>query len=169
MSSTSRDLRFSYDAFTSNPVVSGAREKAVGMAQSAREWLSPTIPDWRAPLSQLESLTTVMFNPLAAHPVYRSETMAKAMQLMQQQQQQSQRPNSSSISSGSSGKQIAWPSSAVLLQAEIPESSAPLSLFQGFSAAYPSFTHGTAKKQRHKRKKQSGTPKSSAQKAATSM
>lgn len=141
-----------------------ARDKAMGVAHAATSWFTPP-SDWTAPLSHLESLTTVMLNPLAAHPVYQSESLAKALQLMQQQQRQ----RSSSSSSSSNGNELvlhgttssAWPSSTELLKAEIPESHAPLSLFQGFAATYPSLAGASSissspsnKRSRHKRKKQ---------------
>ncbi|KAF7725664.1 Mitochondrial fission protein [Apophysomyces ossiformis] len=152
--STSTALRYPVTNlnFSSKDLVSVARDKAVGMAQSARDWLTPSFPDWRAPLSHLDSLTTVMFSPLAAHPVYRSESMAKALQLMQQQQMQRSATTTPSIGSELvlHGTQHVWPSSTALLKADIPESQAPLSLFQGFVAAYPSFSHAAPQKKQRK-------------------
>ncbi|KAI7887517.1 WD40 repeat-like protein [Lichtheimia hyalospora FSU 10163] len=145
----------------STAFLGNARDKAMGVAHAATSWFTPP-SDWSAPLSHLESLTTVMLNPLAAHPVYQSESLAKALQLMQQQQRQ----RSSSSSSSSNGNELvlhgttnsAWPSSTELLKAEIPESHAPLSLFQGFAATYPSLAGAPSspsnKRSRHKRKKQ---------------
>ncbi|KAI8148223.1 WD40-repeat-containing domain protein [Fennellomyces sp. T-0311] len=139
-----------------------ARDTAFGVAQAARDLLPTSFPDWTAPLSHLESLTTVMFSPLAAHPVYQSESLAKALQLMQQQQRQ----RTSTQSSGSElvlhGKSQAWPSSSELLKAEIPESSAPLSLFQGFAATYPELATPTqpqnsTKRSRRKKKHHGST------------
>lgn len=146
-------------------LVNSARNRAVGIANAARDWLHPpSFPDWFSSLSQIESLTTVMFSPLGGHPAYRSESLARALQLMQQQQQQRQR--SAQTSSGSdvvlhSGR-LALPPSSELLKAEIPESQAPLSLFQGFAAAYPSLTSPgspstSPKRSRHRRKKHGST------------
>ncbi|KAI8994587.1 hypothetical protein BDB01DRAFT_198710 [Pilobolus umbonatus] len=140
-------------------MMNAAKEKANFVVESARDWLKPTT-DW-ANISQLESLSTVMFSPLAAHPVYRSEAMVKALQLMQQQQQ---RPTTSLSTPSNNiiatrqdyvlqGNTYAWPSSKVLLQADIPETSSPVSLYQGFSSAYPSFTRTKSKKQKQKKKK----------------
>lgn len=156
------------NGYGSLALVGAARDRAFGMAQAAREWLSPSVfpADWTAPLSHLESLTTVMFSPLAAHPVYRSESLAKALHLMQQQQRQ----RSSSQASSSTGSEVVlrnaqrpWPSSAELLKADIPESSAPLSLFQGFAAAYPSLANSSSSsaptKPRSRRKKQNAAAK----------
>ena len=161
----------SFTSDYSTALVGTARDKAFGVAQAARDFLTPTtFPDWTAPLSHLESLTTVMFSPLAAHPVYQSESLAKALQLMQQQQRQ--RPSSSSSSSSGSSAELvlhgtlqhAWPSSSELLKAEIPESNAPLSLFQGFAATYPSLANPTPnthnKRSRNRRKKHGGSASS---------
>lgn len=153
----------------STALVNNARDTAFGLARSARDWLSPastSMPDWSAPLSHLESLTTVMFSPLAAHTVYRSDSLAKALQLMQQQQQQRQRSSTNGASSSSSSSsdlvlhRRAFPSSAELLKEDIPDSSAPLSLFQGFAAAYPTLTTnnpanaaGSPKRSRNRRRK----------------
>ncbi|KAG2218803.1 hypothetical protein INT45_005450 [Circinella minor] len=171
MSSTSSATTISgFSREYSTALVGTARDKAFGAAQAARDFLTPTtFPDWTAPLSHLESLTTVMFSPLAAHPVYQSESLAKALQLMQQQQRQ--RPSSSTSSSGSSAElvlhgtlQQAWPSSSELLKAEIPESNAPLSLFQGFAATYPSLANSTPntpnKRSRNRRRKHGGSASS---------
>ncbi|KAG0184039.1 hypothetical protein DFQ28_000250 [Apophysomyces sp. BC1034] len=171
--SNSSVLRYSVSNMGFGPMdfVSTARDQAVGMAQSARDWLAPSFPDWRAPLSHLDSLTTVMFSPLAAHPVYRSESMAKALQLMQQQQMQ----RSSTAPSVNSelvlhGSQHTWPSSTALLKADIPESHAPLSLFQGFVATYPSFSHTTpSKKSRNRRKRQPQTDKPKTEETSRSL
>ncbi|KAI9313606.1 WD40-repeat-containing domain protein [Dichotomocladium elegans] len=160
----------------STQLLGTARDKAVGLASAATAYLSPSsLPDWTAPLSHLESLTTVMLNPLAAHPVYQSESLARALQLMQQQQRSSRSSGSSSSGGGSgagsssNGNELVlrnettanqpWPSSAELLKVEIPESHAPLSLFQGFAATYPSLagapsSPGTPRKAKHRRKKQ---------------
>ncbi|KAI8095729.1 WD40-repeat-containing domain protein [Thamnidium elegans] len=145
---------------TTQTVVSAAKNKASSVVHSAREWLTPS-SEW-ASLPHLDSLSTVMFSPLAAHPVYRSESMVKALQLMQQQQQRQNTANSSTIISTPRadlvlhGKTYAWPSSNVLLQADIPESSSPVSLFQGFASAYPSLTKSSkpvSKRSRQKKKK----------------
>lgn len=151
----------SASAQNATAIVNTARNRAVGFANAARDWFHPpSFPDWFSSLSQIESLTTVMFSPLRGHPAYRSESLARALQLMQQQQHQRQR--STQTSSGSdvvlhSGRP-ALPSSSELLKAEIPESQAPLSLFQGFAAAYPSLAtpgspSSSPKKSRHRRKK----------------
>ncbi|KAK4521606.1 uncharacterized protein ATC70_004135 [Mucor velutinosus] len=141
-------------------VVAAAKDKANSVVHSARAWLTPST-EWTSSLTQLESLSTVMFSPLAAHPVYRSESMVKALQLMQQQQQRQQTPSSTNALAAPRdlvlhGKMYAWPSSAVLLQADIPETNNPVSLFQGFASAYPSLakTSRSPKKTRAKKKKQ---------------
>ncbi|ORZ25860.1 WD40-repeat-containing domain protein [Absidia repens] len=161
---------------SSETLVVAARDKAMDLANSARDWLQP---DWTmSPMTHFESLTTVMFSPLAAHPVYRSESMVKAIQLAQQQQRHRSSssaassptsPNnrggkaSSSASSelvlhygSSSGSTYAWPSSSILLKADIPEPTSSLSLFQGFATTYPSLTSrpSSPKKARQRRKKQ---------------
>ncbi|KAF1798325.1 WD40-repeat-containing domain protein [Mucor lusitanicus] len=141
-------------------VVAAAKDKANSVVHSARAWLTPST-EWTSSLTQLESLSTVMFSPLAAHPVYRSESMVKALQLMQQQQQRQQTPNSTNALAAPRdlvlhGKMYAWPSSAVLLQADIPETNNPVSLFQGFASAYPSLAKASRspKRNRAKKKKQ---------------
>lgn len=128
---------------TTQAVVSAAKAKASNVVHSAREWLTPS-SEWPS-FPHLDSLSTVMFSPLAAHPVYRSESMVKALQLMQQQQQRQNTGHPSTTLTTntrtdlvSHGKMYAWPSSAVLLQADIPDTSSPVSLFQGFASAYPS-------------------------------
>jgi division protein 1 len=150
-------------------VISAAKDKANSVVHSAREWLTPS-SEWTPSFSShLDSLSTVMFSPLAAHPVYRSESMVKALQLMQQQQ--SRQAGSSSGASSNAlisptiattrtdlilhGTTYAWPSSAVLLQADIPESSSPVSLFQGFASAYPSLAKASLspRRTRQRRKK----------------
>ncbi|KAI8968563.1 hypothetical protein BDF20DRAFT_802182, partial [Mycotypha africana] len=150
------------------------KEKAGEAVNSAKSWLSrPMSSDWTSSLTQLESLSRVMFSPLAAHPVYKSESMMKALQLMQQQQQRNSSDPSSSSSSTSvisralimkpskdyilQGKTYSWPSSTVLLQAEIPEQQhgPAVSLFQGFASTYPSLAKGSlirTKKRRRNRK-----------------
>ncbi|KAI8088765.1 WD40-repeat-containing domain protein [Halteromyces radiatus] len=154
---------------SSHTLVISARDKAIGLANSARDWLQP---DWSTPMAHFESLTTVMFSPLAAHPVYRSESMVKAMQVAQQQQRH--RASSSSTATSptspntarselvlhSSSTTYPWPSSSVLLKADIPESTCSLSLFQGFATTYPSLassksSSSSPKKSRNRRKKQS--------------
>lgn len=155
-------------AATTQAVVAAARDKANNAMNTAREWLTPS-SEWSS-FTQLESLSTVMFSPLAAHPVYRSESMVKALKLMQQQKQRhgSSSTNSPISSSNSElvlhGKMYAWPSSAVLLQADIPESSSPVSLFQGFAAAYPSLAKPSSArsspKRSRQRKKKAGSPNS---------
>ncbi|CAO3628526.1 unnamed protein product [Cunninghamella echinulata] len=114
-----------YDS--SQTIIDHARDKAVDMANTAKNWLQP---DWSTPMTHFESLTTVMFSPMAAHPVYRSESLVKAIQLAQQQQRH--RPTSSSstttvsditdlvLHSYGSSFTYPWPSSSVLLKAEIP-------------------------------------------------
>lgn len=142
-------------------VVSAARDKANSVVHSAREWLTPS-SEWTS-FPHLDSLSTVMFSPLAAHPVYRSESMVKALQLMQQQQARQNTnatPSSNMISTSRTdlvlhGKMYAWPSSTVLLEADIPESSS-VSLFQGFASAYPSLAKSTKtlpRKVKQRRKK----------------
>ncbi|CAO3634041.1 unnamed protein product [Cunninghamella blakesleeana] len=133
------------------------------MANTAKGWLQP---DWSTPITHFESLTTVMFSPMAAHPVYKSESLVKAIQLAQQQQRQrtpssSANNNTSDIhdlvlhSYGSTSSQYPWPSSSVLLKADIPESNSSLSLFQGFATTYPSLTvKKSSKKSKSKKKKQ---------------
>ena len=150
-------------------VVAAAKSKANNVVHSARAWLTPST-EWTSSLTQLESLSTVMFSPLAAHPVYRSESMVKALQLMQQQQQRQQTPNSSTALAAPRdlvlhGKMYAWPSSAVLLQADIPETNNPVSLFQGFASAYPSLakTSRSPRRTRAKKKKQPTDVKSNGQ------
>lgn len=146
---------------TTQAVVSAARDKANSVVHSAREWLTPS-SEWTT-FPHLDSLSTVMFSPLAAHPVYRSESMVKALQLMQQQQtrQNTTNPSSSMISTSRTdlvlhGKMYAWPSSTVLLQADIPEPST-VSLFQGFASAYPSLAKPikSSRKPRQRKKKSS--------------
>lgn len=144
-------------------LLSSAKDKANNVVHSAREWLTPSTES----LTQLESLSTVMFSPIAAHPVYRSEAMVKAIQLMQQQQQRSA-PNSNALITPPrdlvlQGKSYAWPSSSVLLQADIPESNHPVSLFQGFASTYPSLAKSssvkTSKRSRQRKKKQANEDK----------
>lgn len=147
-------------------VISAAKDKATSVVSSARDWLTPSYSEWTPLSSHLESLSTVMFSPLAAHPVYRSESMVKALQLMQQQQ--TRQAGSSSASSTSlittstfrtdlilHGTKYAWPSSTVLLEADIPEASSPVSLFQGFASAYPSLAKSSTspRRTRQRRKK----------------
>ncbi|EPB83385.1 hypothetical protein HMPREF1544_09860 [Mucor circinelloides 1006PhL] len=150
-------------------VVAAAKDKANSAVNSAKAWLTPST-EWTSSLTQLESLSTVMFSPLAAHPVYRSESMVKALQLMQQQQQRQQTPNSTNALAAPRdlvlhGKMYAWPSSAVLLQADIPETNNPVSLFQGFASAYPSLakTSRSPKRTRAKKKKQPADTKQNRQ------
>ncbi|CEP16454.1 hypothetical protein [Parasitella parasitica] len=150
-------------------VVAAAKHKANSMVHSARAWLTPS-GDWTTSLTQLESLSTVMFSPLAAHPVYKSESMVKALQLMQQQQQRQQTSNSSTALAAPRdlvlhGKMYAWPSSTVLLQADIPEANNPVTLFQGFASAYPSLakTSKSPKRTRAKKRKPSADVKSEGQ------
>lgn len=153
-------------AASTQAVVQAAKEKANNIALSAREWLTPST-EWTSSFTQLESLSTVMFSPLAAHPVYKSESMIKAIQLMQQQQQSQSSSNGTSTSTMMTmprgdlvfhGKAYAWPSSTVLLQADIPETNNSVSLFQGFASAYPSLAKSSSKsskRARTKKKKQS--------------
>lgn len=146
ITSTARATENKYTA-TTQAVVAAARDKATNVVSTAREWLTPST-EWSS-FTHLESLSTVMFSPLAAHPVYRSESMVKALQLMQQQQQRQTSNTTLSTSNRDlvlHGKTYAWPSSAVLLQADIPESSSPVSLFQGFASAYPSFAKSSSAK-----------------------
>jgi division protein 1 len=152
---------------TTQAVVAAARDKANNVVSTARQWLTPST-EWSS-FTHLESLSTVMFSPLAAHPVYRSESMVKALQLMQQQQQRqnpsTNSPTSTMISTSNTdlvlhGKAYAWPSSAVLLQADIPESSSPVSLFQGFASAYPSFAKSSSSAKSSPRRSRKGRKKS---------
>ncbi|KAL9537819.1 hypothetical protein MBANPS3_011431 [Mucor bainieri] len=156
------DTSGSSSAMDYTAVVAAAKDKASSVVHSARAWLTPS-SEWTSSLTQLESLSTVMFSPLAAHPVYRSESMVKALQLMQQQQQRQHTPNASNALAAPRdlvlhGKMYAWPSSAVLLQADIPETNNPVSLFQGFASAYPSLASSSSsrspKRNRAKKKKQ---------------
>ncbi|KAI8639623.1 hypothetical protein BD408DRAFT_260341 [Parasitella parasitica] len=147
-------------SFNYTSVVAAAKHKANSVVHSARVWLTPST-EWTSSLTQLESLSTVMFSPLAAHPVYKSESMVKALQLMQQQQQRQQTSNSSTVLAAPRdlvlhGKMYAWPSSTVLLQADIPETNNPVTLFQGFASAYPSLakTSKSPRKPRAKKKRQ---------------
>ncbi|ORX59430.1 WD40 repeat-like protein [Hesseltinella vesiculosa] len=147
---------------SSSEVMSSARDTAIGLASTAREWLQP---NWSAPAVHLESLATVMFSPLAAHPVYRSESMVKAIQLAQQQRQRSPSTGGqSSPKSPSCATDLVlhwdsqpWPSSATLLSADIPEPAPGLSLFQSFATTYPSLTdpstNASPKRSRNRRKK----------------
>jgi division protein 1 len=139
----------------SRTMVTTARDTATHVVHSAREWLTPSV-DWPS-LSNLESLSTVMFSPLAAHPVYRSESMMRALKLMQQHQPHQRPASSSSTDLVLHGTQYAWPSSTVLLEADIPETTCAVSLFQGFAATYPSLAK-SPKKSRQRRKKSSNTP-----------
>lgn len=100
--------------------------------------------------------------------------MVKALQLMQQQQQRQQTPNSTNALAAPRdlvlhGKMYAWPSSAVLLQADIPETNNPVSLFQGFASAYPSLakTSRSPKRTRAKKKKQPADTKQNRQTKGT--
>lgn len=138
---------------TTESLFNTAKDKAYTAIHTTRSWFTPSTESF----TQLESLSTVMFSPLAAHPVYRSETMVKAIKLMQQQQQRQTSSNNALISPPHDlvlqGKVYSWPSSAVLLQAEIPDQSSLVSLFQGFASTYPSLT---PKRSRQRKKKQSG-------------
>ncbi|CEI96267.1 hypothetical protein RMCBS344292_10433 [Rhizopus microsporus] len=160
MTEVSRQQRLDIKMLTSEYLSSAqtamdaAKQKARHMVNSARD-LIPNVS-----LPQVDALSTVMFSPLAAHPVYRSEKMMKAMQMMQQQQQRA------SSSSGTTtaiaprsdlilhGRTYAWPSSAALLEEEIPElNTPPVTLFQGFAATYPSLAKRSKKKSRQRKKK----------------
>jgi division protein 1 len=170
IASTNQHSTAGYAAST-HAVVQAAKDKASSVVHSARDWLTPST-EWTSSFTQLESLSTVMFSPLAAHPVYKSESMVKAIQLMQQQQHRQQSSAASSTSTMLTaprgdlvlhGKTYAWPSSTVLLQADIPETNNPVSLFQGFASAYPSLAKPSRspKRARQKKKKQpSDNPKS---------
>ncbi|CAO3581454.1 unnamed protein product [Absidia cylindrospora] len=182
--STSLDSNRTSHFGSSHTLVVAARDKAVDLANSARDWLKP---DWMGPMAHFDSLTTVMFSPLAGHPVYRSESMVKALQLAQQQQRHRQQTTSGTTTAtsptspnniksrsdrnstaselvlhrDSSSSTYPWPSSSVLLKADIPEPTSSLSLFQGFATTYPSLTSKSTsphKKSRHRRKKQQPTP-----------
>ncbi|KAI8329979.1 WD40-repeat-containing domain protein [Chlamydoabsidia padenii] len=120
------------------------RDKAMGLATIAHTWLHP--------VTHFESLTTVMFSPLAAHPVYRSESMVKAIHLAQQHQRPSL--GSELVLHVNTTSCHPWPSSSTLLEADIPEPTLPLSLFQGFATTYPSLTSKTLPRKSTQRKKQ---------------
>ncbi|KAG1137257.1 hypothetical protein G6F37_007470 [Rhizopus arrhizus] len=134
---------------TAQTAVAQVRQKANHMVTSAKS----LIPQVSVP--PLDALSTVMFSPLAAHPVYRSESMMRAMQIMQQQQRGGStstaiaRPRSDLVLHGTS---YAWPSSVALLEEEIPESNEPVSLFQGFAATYPSLAKPKKRSRQRKRK-----------------
>lgn len=134
---------------TAQTAVAQVRQKASHMVTSAKS-LMPQVS-----VPPLDALSTVMFSPLAAHPVYRSESMMRAMQIMQQQQRGSTtstaiaRPRSDLVLHGTS---YAWPSSVALLEEDIPESNEPVSLFQGFAATYPSLAKPKKRSRQRKRK-----------------
>jgi division protein 1 len=160
-------------ATSTQAVVQAAKNKANSVVLSAREWLTPST-EWTSSFTQLESLSTVMFSPLAAHPVYRSESMVKAIQLMQQQQQRQQSSSTTSTSTMMTaprgdlvlhGKTYAWPSSTVLLQVDIPETNNPVSLFQGFASAYPSLAKSSRSPKRTRPKKKKQQPSDNSQKS----
>ncbi|KAI8056509.1 WD40-repeat-containing domain protein [Gilbertella persicaria] len=159
---TTSVVKNNYTAATQAAFIA-AKEKATSVVHSAREWITPS-GEWSS-LTQLESLSTVMFSPLAAHPVYRSESMVKAIQLMQQQQHRQQTTGSSTslISPRRDlvlhGKSYAWPSSIALLEADIPETNNPVSLFQGFATAYPSLAK-SSRSPKHEKQPSRDTPKS---------
>lgn len=159
MTEVSRQQRLDIKVLTSEylssaqTAIDAAKQKARHMVTSARD-LIPNVS-----LPQVDALSTVMFSPLAAHPVYRSEKMMKAMQMMQQQQQASSSSGTTTAIAPHSdlilhGRTYAWPSSAALLEEEIPESNTPpVTLFQGFAATYPSLAKRSKKKSRQKKKK----------------
>lgn len=134
---------------TAQTAVAQVRQKASHMVTSAKS-LMPQVS-----VPPLDALSTVMFSPLAAHPVYRSESMMRAMQIMQQQQRGGTpstaiaRPRSDLVLHGTS---YAWPSSVALLEEDIPESNEPVSLFQGFAATYPSLAKPKKRSRQRKRK-----------------
>ncbi|KAG2184490.1 hypothetical protein INT43_000399 [Umbelopsis isabellina] len=128
-----------------------ARGMTVGLARSARD-LIPAFDTW-APFSQVESLSTVLFTPLNPQHIYKRETMEKALQLMQQQHKRTNDNNATDLAL----KIRELPkltSSNELLAIEIPDTQAPLSLFQGFHASYPAYSnHGVIHKHHVRRKK----------------
>ncbi|KAG1440679.1 hypothetical protein G6F56_011819 [Rhizopus delemar] len=112
------------------------------MMSTAKGWI-PNVP--------IDALSTVMFSPLAAHPVYRSESMLRAMQVMQQQQPLNLSTKTDDLVLY--GATCAWPSSRALLEEEIPEDTHPVSLFQGFAATYPSLANNKVKQKKKSKKK----------------
>ncbi|KAI9243701.1 hypothetical protein BY458DRAFT_530363 [Sporodiniella umbellata] len=118
----------------------GAKEKAKGVLSSAQGLLP------------VDALSTVMFSPLAAHPVYRSESVLRAMQLQQSRQTSLPAHGAQNDALVAVGQTLAWPSSQALLAQSIPEETHPISLFQGFAATYPSLA-GKPKKKKTRRKK----------------
>lgn len=134
-----------------------ARGLTVGLARSARD-LIPSFDSW-APFSQVESLSTVLFTPLSTPQIYKRETMEKALQLMQQQHKRTNDNNATDLAVRLKGSPK-LPSSKDLLAIEIPDTQAPLSLFQGFHASYPAYSsHGVISKHHIRRKKHAGPDK----------
>jgi hypothetical protein len=128
-----------------------ARGITVGFARSARD-LIPAFDTW-APFSQVESLSTVLFTPLNPQHIYRRETMEKALQLMQQQHERTNNNNATDLALRMRDLPKLT-SSKELLAIEIPDTQAPLSLFQGFHASYPAYSnHGVIHKHHVRRKK----------------
>jgi hypothetical protein len=85
--------------------------------------------------------------------------MEKALQLMQQQHKRTNDNNATDLAVRLKGSPK-LPSSKDLLAIEIPDTQAPLSLFQGFHASYPAYSsHGVISKHHIRRKKHAGPDK----------
>ncbi|CAO3697023.1 unnamed protein product [Umbelopsis ramanniana] len=140
-----------------NSAIYAARGLTVGLARSARD-LIPAFDSW-APFSQVESISTVLFTPLGSQHIYKRETMEKALQLMQQQHKRTNDTNTTDLAHRLR-ESPKLPSSKDLLAIEIPDTQAPLSLFQGFHASYPAYSsHGVISKHHIRRKKHAGSDK----------
>ncbi|KAH8556694.1 WD40-repeat-containing domain protein [Umbelopsis sp. PMI_123] len=136
-----------------------ARGLTVGLARSARD-LIPAFDTW-APFSQVESLSTVLFTPLGSQHIYKPETMERALHLMQQQHKRTNDNNTTDLALRLK-ESPTLPSSKELLAIEIPDTQAPLSLFQGFHASYPTYSsHGMISKHHVRRKKHVASDKRS--------
>ncbi|KAL1917150.1 uncharacterized protein VTP21DRAFT_4806 [Calcarisporiella thermophila] len=128
---------------------------------SLRRDFTPTFESWSS-FPSLESLTTVITSPLTTQAVVRGDTMGIFSELAPHLMQQDRMANmsklrGSSIVPNSNKKSITHNSGTLLgadelLKDEIPESDAPLSLFQGFKATYPNYVKHSARKARHKRR-----------------
>ncbi|RUS13240.1 hypothetical protein BC937DRAFT_95632 [Endogone sp. FLAS-F59071] len=122
----------------------------------------PSFPEW-APFSHLESLGSVLFSPLATQALYKGDTMGMALQLMQNRQLAGRGGVAKQQGKGGDSGNPALKHDYVptgdelLASGDIPVSTAPLSLFQGFKATYPSYEkHGSLAKPKgkhHKRRK----------------
>ncbi|RUS24788.1 hypothetical protein BC938DRAFT_473067 [Jimgerdemannia flammicorona] len=151
------------------PMSASTPAPAPGNVRSTRD-LFPSFGDW-APFTHLESLGSVLFSPLATQAIYKGETMGMALQLMQNRQLAGGRGGNNSGVTGKRGKHYDDDDDGVdgrrahvptgdelIASGEIPVSTAPLSLFQGFKATYPSYAkHGSltrsGKGKHHKRRK----------------